>query len=268
MTAKSTGRPGSAARPNVAPGHLRTTLGSVDALGGFFALATRPAEAADPSWRPVADLFGAGPDDALGRRIHEVATGVGASDRVAASLLGLSLASRPTAILLAAAAEHQVLPALPLAVLHWRPWSGGPLPLWVDADRVTASALGAPDDPDTADAVATELAVVHLAPLVDAVRARVSVSARVLWGNTASALAGAVRVLATERPAVRDDAVALARGVLAREPFAGLGAFVPEPSHPTGIGFARRTCCLFYRVPGGGTCGDCVLRTGEQKEGP
>ena len=42
-------------------------------------------------------------------------------------------------------------------------------------------------------------------------------------------------------------------------PLAGLGEFVEEPSHPTGVGFARRTCCLFYRVPGGGTCGDCVL---------
>ncbi|MGW5694872.1 (2Fe-2S)-binding protein, partial [Streptomyces asiaticus] len=26
------------------------------------------------------------------------------------------------------------------------------------------------------------------------------------------------------------------------------------------LGYRRRTCCLYYRVPGGGLCGDCVLR--------
>lgn len=257
MTEKSTARPGSAVRPNVAPEQVRSALVAGDALGGFFALGTRPAEAVDPSWRPVTDLLAG---EVLDRRIDEVAAQLGGTTRrIAASLLELSLASRPVALLLAAAAEHRVLPHLPADVLHWRPWSGGPLPLWIDVDRVTGRALGAPDDPDTAEAVATELEEVHLAPLVDAVRARASVSPRVLWGNAASALAGAVRVLATERPAVRDDAVALARGVLAREPFGGLGGFVPEPAHPTGVGFVRRTCCLFYRVPGAGTCGDCVL---------
>jgi ferric iron reductase protein FhuF len=25
------------------------------------------------------------------------------------------------------------------------------------------------------------------------------------------------------------------------------------------LGFRRRSCCLFYRLPGGGTCGDCPL---------
>ncbi len=233
-------------------------LASGDALGGFFALATRPAEAVDPSWRPLTALL-TGDDDVLDRRIDEVAAQLGATRRIAASLLEMSLASRFTAILLAAAAEHRVLPHLPPDVLHWRPWSGGPVPLWVDVDRVSGTALGAADDPVTAEAVAAELAEVHLAPLVAAVRARASVSPRVLWGNAASALAGAVRVLAIERPAVRDDALALAHGIVARVPFEGLGNFRPASAHPTGVGFTRRTCCLFYRVPGAGTCEDCVL---------
>ncbi|TDC76951.1 ferric iron reductase, partial [Actinomadura sp. 7K507] len=25
-------------------------------------------------------------------------------------------------------------------------------------------------------------------------------------------------------------------------------------------GFVRHNCCLYYRVPGGGMCGDCGLR--------
>ncbi|WP_250213408.1 (2Fe-2S)-binding protein [Acrocarpospora catenulata] len=33
----------------------------------------------------------------------------------------------------------------------------------------------------------------------------------------------------------------------------GTGRFAGEPF------FVRRSCCLYYRVPGGGTCGDCVL---------
>jgi ferric iron reductase protein FhuF len=232
-------------------------LASGDALGGFFALGTRAAESVDPSWRPVTDLLGG---DVLDRRIDEVAEQLGGTTRrIAASLLELSLASRPAGILLAAAAEHRVLPHLPAVVVQWRPWSGGPVPLWVDLERVAGTALGAPDDPDTAAAVADELAEVHIAPLVDAVRACASVSARVLWGNAASAFAGAVRVLAIERPTVRDDALALARGVLACPPFEGLGSFLTAPSHPTGVGFARRTCCLFYRVPDAGTCEDCVL---------
>jgi FhuF-like iron-sulfur protein len=26
-----------------------------------------------------------------------------------------------------------------------------------------------------------------------------------------------------------------------------------------GLSFRRRSCCLYYRVPGGGLCGDCTL---------
>ncbi|MEU7551440.1 (2Fe-2S)-binding protein [Streptomyces sp. NPDC044571] len=26
------------------------------------------------------------------------------------------------------------------------------------------------------------------------------------------------------------------------------------------MAFVRRSCCLYYKVPGGGFCGDCVLR--------
>ncbi|MGH3410268.1 MAG: (2Fe-2S)-binding protein [Streptosporangiaceae bacterium] len=26
-----------------------------------------------------------------------------------------------------------------------------------------------------------------------------------------------------------------------------------------GLGFRRHSCCLYYRLPGGGLCGDCAL---------
>ena len=235
-------------------------LRDVDSLGGFFAVSTGRAAGVGPSWRPLTDLLGGGapgPDGPLAGRIDEVAAGLGASRRVAASLLQNSVAARFVSVLLAAAVEHRVLPDLPHGRLHWRRWSGGPMPLWIDDPA--GSPLGAPEDPATADAVTRALVDVHLGPLAAAVRSVVSVPERTLWGNAASQLHGAVRVLGTQRPAALAPATALVRSVLGRRPFAGLGELLDEPSHPTGLGFRRRSCCLYYRVPGGGYCADCVL---------
>jgi hypothetical protein len=244
------------------PDRVLAVLAEVDAVGGFFAVSTRPAEGADPSWCPLATLLAApghGPDP-VGERLDQVAEGLGAGRRVAASLLGQSLASRPASVLLAAAAAG-VLPDLaPTIVLHARPWAGGPVPLWVDPERLTGADITATDPDDAAAALARVLAQEHVAPIVAGIRARASVSARVLWGNAAASLAGAVRVLGDARPDLHAAALALARRVLDHEPFAGLGRFVADPAHPSGLGFARTTCCLYYRVPGGGKCGDCVLR--------
>jgi ferric iron reductase protein FhuF len=43
------------------------------------------------------------------------------------------------------------------------------------------------------------------------------------------------------------------RGLLSTAPMSGTGSL------SVGWGFRRRSCCLYYRVPGGGICGDCVL---------
>ncbi|WP_433787699.1 (2Fe-2S)-binding protein [Actinomycetospora sp. CA-101289] len=255
MTSPSAGVAVDAAR-------VRAVLTAVDAVGGFFAVSTREAEAADPSWRPLAALFAVpaeGPDP-LGQRLEEVADGLGAGRRVAASLLAQSVASRSVSVLLASAALG-VLPDLATSsVLHARPWAGGPLPLWADPAQLAGTDVTAAAPDDVAAALADVLAREHVAPLVAGVRARASVSARLLWGNAASALAGAVRVLGEARPDLHAGALTLARGVLAHEAFAGLGTFVPDPLHPSGLGFARRTCCLYYRVDGGGKCADCLLR--------
>jgi hypothetical protein len=44
------------------------------------------------------------------------------------------------------------------------------------------------------------------------------------------------------------------RGLLATSELSGCGDFI-------GSGFVRNSCCLMYRIPGAGLCGDCVLRT-------
>ncbi|MDD7937105.1 (2Fe-2S)-binding protein [Actinomycetospora lutea] len=262
MSSETARRRGTATGSAADPDRVRTVLAESDAVDGFFAVSTRAAEGADPSWRPVASLLAvpdAGPDP-IEERLAAVADGLGAGRRIAASLLGQSLVSRPVSVLLACAAAG-VLPDLsPAAVLHARPWAGGPIPLWADPERLTGVELGAPDGPDAAALLARALADEHVAPIVAGLRARASVSPRVLWGNAAGALGGAVRVLGAARPDRHAAALALARGVLTHEPFAGLGRFVPEPEHPSGLGFRRTTCCLYYRVPGGGTCGDCVLQ--------
>jgi ferric iron reductase protein FhuF len=226
------------------------TLGMDDvaALDGFFGLATGPAEGVDPSWRPFHAFTG----EVLDRRIDQVADQLGGVPRrIAGSLLSLSISARITALVLGTGTLHGTVPRLHDR-LHWRPWSGGPVPLWIERPEAI------PHDDDLPTAAARELDAT-LRPVLDAVGSQASVSAQVTWGNVASSLGGALRMLLTQRPDTSNAALALAVGMTGEPPLAGLGGFVEEPSHPTGVGFARKTCCLFYRVPGGGTCGDCVL---------
>ena len=86
-----------------------------------------------------------------------------------------------------------------------------------------------------------------LTPVVRASR----LSPRLLWGNVASALHAAPRVL--ELPAARPWAEQL----LALPPLAG-----------EMTGARRATCCLFYEVPGAGLCADCVLTRVPQRARP
>ncbi|MBC7271137.1 MAG: (2Fe-2S)-binding protein, partial [Streptomyces sp.] len=77
------------------------------------------------------------------------------------------------------------------------------------------------------------------------------------WGNAASALTGAARQLdrwarAEGRPDVAARSGALTRRLLADPRLTGTGTL-------TGTAFRRRSCCLYYRLPGGGLCGDCCF---------
>jgi ferric iron reductase protein FhuF len=79
------------------------------------------------------------------------------------------------------------------------------------------------------------------------------VSRTVLEGNVTSAVAGALRMAAAARPELAEQVEAVLDALLTSEPLAGTGRRRVDGS------FVRRSCCLFYRVPGAGTCGDCVL---------
>jgi len=177
------------------------------------------------AWVRVADLADPavwGPvSDRVGARLG------GSERRVADSLLLLGLAARLWyAPLVPAAAGRALLDPASLVVTD----EDGALQLGVRAARgwVDGSAQ------DVADVV-----VGALDPVVAAVR----LPAALAWGNVASALLGL-------------------RGVAAGPELTGwvIDALVHDRLVGTTTAQGRRrTCCLFYRVPGGGLCSDCCL---------
>lgn len=181
--------------------------------------------------------------------------------RVAASIVFLGLAARLISPPLGAAVLGGAVPELTLDALYWRPVEGGPMPLAIGA--ACARRVG---DVTRADACAeaAELLVDRpirnqLGPLVTAFQANFRLSPQVLQGNVASALGGAVRMLGHAYPSRAEAAARLAERMLLMVPLAGTGQLVqPDPAQADWF-FVRRSCCLFYRVPGAGMCADCVL---------
>ncbi|MFF8841782.1 (2Fe-2S)-binding protein [Streptomyces sp. NPDC015127] len=218
-------------------------LAETASVGGFFALRAGEPE---PGHRPLADVY-AGRNSVLTARVDTVAARLRAPERrVAASVAHLGLAARLWSVALGSAALHGAVPDLDPALLHWDPRRAAP------DDLVLREVRGLPGDADT---VRATVQLCNLVPLADALRRDTRVSAPLLWGNAGSALAGAVRELAawsrrTGRPEAADRAVALARELFAHPELAGT---VQGPA------LRRRTCCLYYRCPSGGLCGDCVF---------
>lgn len=230
---------------------------AVAGIGPFFAVAAG-REPAGGGWVPVRALGGEpSHDDPLTTRVRLVGEGLGTDARVAASTVFQGLAAQLVAPLFAVVAIEGALPSGESGpggladVLHWRAGGAGPW-LWWAGERPAV----VPADAAALRALLDGL----LAPLVAAVRARASVSERVLWSDAASAVASARRLVAAARPAGAVRATAVAEQLLAAAPLAGAAALrTPEPPDLRWT-FRRRSCCLYYRVPGGGLCDDCVLR--------
>ena len=175
-------------------------------------------------------------------------------DRIAASIAHQALAARLWSIALGSAALCGRVPDLEPRLLHWDPDAGAPDDLWLAEVRMLpASAI---------DEVVREG---HLVPLAAALRSRYGISAGLLRGNAGSALAGAVRQLdrwarAGGRTDVADRAHEIAAGLFTHPHLAD----TLDPA--TG---RRRSCCLYYRLPGGGLCGDCCFdRPPTRREDP
>ncbi|MEV0124891.1 (2Fe-2S)-binding protein [Streptomyces sp. NPDC050703] len=229
-------------------------LAELGSVGGFFALRA----GAGPGSVPFADVYvppappSAPPPataDPLGLRVGKVERGIGAPEaRVAASVAQLGLAARLWSVALGSAALYGAVPDLGPALLRWNPDGTSPDDLWLTDVRPL------PGDAETVRRVVCDG---HLVPLAAALRARHRISAGLLWGNAGSALAGAARELhawsvRAGREDVGERGLALAAALFGHPDLRGTGAL-------DGTAFRRRSCCLYYRCPGGGVCGDCCF---------
>jgi ferric iron reductase protein FhuF len=219
---------------------VRAALADVARVGPFFSLDVDPDIAGHPLWRPFTELLG----HALPDQIAAVRARLGtAEDRVAASLLFQGVAGRLWSPVLAAAVRHDVIPDLDPTRTYWRAVSPGPVRLAVPEEHGVAA---------TAADLHRVVIDRHLRPLVAALREVTPVAEGLLWGNAASALAGALTVLTGAHPESAAPGHRLVEELLDTPPLRGTGTLGPP-------GFRRRSCCLYYRVPGGGLCGDCAL---------
>jgi ferric iron reductase protein FhuF len=98
----------------------------------------------------------------------------------------------------------------------------------------------------------------HLGLLVAAVRAVEPVATRLLWGNVASGVVGALRAVAAAGWVPAERCLHTGLSIVDAGPLRDSGRLSAN------LAFVRRTCCLYYRLDGGGMCGDCPLpaRTG------
>ncbi|OON82701.1 IucA/IucC family C-terminal-domain containing protein [Streptomyces tsukubensis] len=184
--------------------------------------------------------------------------------RVAASTFHLGLVSRLWSMALGSAAlTGRVLDLAPGRVFL-RLKADSPVELWLPEPGLVPrtpsaeSRLGTARTEQLLDEVRTSVSSDHLRPLAEAVRGGYRVSPQVLLGNAGSALVGSLRVLASAEPTAHDRALALVSALLESAPLDRSGEWVVEEG--LGFAFLRDSCCLFYRAPGGGLCGDCVLR--------
>ncbi|MBQ1094467.1 (2Fe-2S)-binding protein [Streptomyces sp. B93] len=234
---------------------LDPELRALRPLGAYFVLRTVAdlAHAPRPGPVPLAEAYGATTSDVyrdrLGFRVRKVARALSApEERIAASVAQLGLAARLWSVALGSAAVYGRIPDLGPRLLGWDPDASAPDDLWLTEVRPL---------PGDAATVAAAVLDAHLEPLAAAVRSRHRVAAGLLWGNAASALTGAARRLdrwarAEGRPDVAARSGALTRRLLTDPRLAGTGTL-------TGTAFRRRSCCLYYRLPGGGLCGDCCF---------
>lgn len=213
--------------------NIGTQLGEIASFGGFFAITV----GGDPAgWVPVQRCY----DEGCADLVAKTSAGYRTTDlRIGASLVQFSHASRLWSPLLAAALQYGVLPEL------------------ADLQRCATStelrlptAVGTPVDGALPGQLYRRVITEHLEPL--AAGLSVKMAKGLLYGNAAAALVAAAHELARARPELRDDVRDVTESLLAMGELIGTGDLVE-------LTFRRRSCCLFYRVPGGSNCRDCSL---------
>lgn len=208
-------------------------------LGGFFAI--HPTVPPDGDWTVVADLLD--DDDAIGGLIDTTAARLGTDDSaVAASVLQFGWAARLVSIWAGCLELVDWAPDLgPDVVTRRVPEAGGPVELGLRELRRLDSATAW-----------QRLAHDHLGGLAAALGRHVRLGRRMLVGNIASSLAGAVGAI--DRHGTASVAELRSRRWAAPPDLTGLGSWSGTP-----LAFRRTTCCGYDRVPGASRCGDCSL---------
>ncbi|MEE2060975.1 (2Fe-2S)-binding protein [Rhodococcus artemisiae] len=196
-------------------------LARITALSPYFAVSTGPVP--DGLWLPTSTLRDSMIRDPL---VSDTAQRMGTGEtRVAASTLFFGYAARMWSVALGSVVDSGRCVRLDPDTLLW--CNDGGLQLHIV-------------DPDFGSA-AGEILDTQLEPLI--VAWSDVVAPGVMWGNSASALIGAGRVIGHAAQAHIDT--------LFDDPRLD-GTMVRSTAR-------RRSCCLYYRVPGGGVCGDCVF---------
>ena len=236
-------------------------LAELSSVNSYFAVATTLTD--DVQWLPVHQLYS--DTTALSEILDDVRRRIGTADlRVAASVFHLGYAARLFSIGLGMFTEHRLLIDLDPAALQYAQRSptmqlGLPSPVaWQISDCGESNTIGSPAEQGPATALTDTILTEHLRPLADATRRIVAISDQLLEGNTASAALGAALALHRHRGGelALDPAWRLTRDLLSDHRLVGAIAFGESPNH-----YRRNSCCLYYRVPGGGLCGDCALTT-------
>jgi iron complex transport system ATP-binding protein len=223
------------------PAATVAALADIGEINEYFAIGTGPVGAGR---LPVHRLY---TDSALLEGVVErVRTRIGATERrVAVSTFFLGFAARLWSVGVGAVLGHRLLPELAADELLFREIDG----------RITlhiarpAGWQGDNLEPMLADTVLDS----HLAPLSTALHQLGAISPELLRGNAASALLGAAAEYDRHRSAVSPGpGWQLARSLCADERLAGTVCF-------SKAAYRRTSCCLYYRAPRGGLCGDCVF---------
>jgi ferric iron reductase protein FhuF len=242
-------------------GEVASALRAVGDINPLFAIETMLDD--DPSgWRPAIALH-RDADEEIAGLVAAIGDWLGTTERrVAASMVVLGYSARLLAPAVATLLRDSLLLSVGPGEVWWRysPETGFRLCLpvpsgWHLREGVPPDRLAEDWFHDVVDR--------HLRPLVASVRQVVPVAVGLLWGNVASSLAGALRMLTLTGTVSLPAVDATGRMLLGRPPLRGAGELVLRGGQ---VFFVRHSCCLYYRLPGGGLCADCVLLDPAERE--
>jgi ferric iron reductase protein FhuF len=175
--------------------------------------------------------------------------------RPIASLLFLGVAARLVAPTLAAAAVDRLVPQLLLEDITAAELADGRLVLGLTRFHAISQGATTPIS-DLVALIGEHLIQGQIGRLVRAFSSRDALHPRLLWGNVASTVASAAELINQRHPRQSHTTRLIARLLLDRPPLDQCGHL----THDSGaIRYHRLSCCLYYKFPGAGTCGDCPL---------